>query len=1695
MSKPIRKDNPKSTDSNRPPVRHQPHRSTKDPERARTTTHQPQPSPPSKPRRLPKRQRRTTPNPTAPSHQAPSQRYEADTSPPGHTTDTTLARRAVGWPVAQVFDDVMYVGEVTAGWGIVYKDGGLAHEVHWRDGDVSDLSWVELLHAHDLYNQSFPTERSPPSLPQGTVAADENGATLADLLPQQQPMQPPPAIDFPTPASYLDYELLVPHDDQLLRAKVLSRTISSGLDIVWTIRVTRLNQTTFTTTLPHATINNIITQNKRTAKIKPPAVTIPTITAVCSLANRPTSTNPYWSWQHPTIGLAGLVHIPSLPIPTTRKRQRAPRHTVTVIAVAGNDYHRPSLFLCVVQDRPDVFVYIDSAMTLANAVHGLEVQRLGKRRGNRSVILTLPDQPSSTDLPALSASDLRSAINQFADRLPDDPTSFFQLGLTVAHVKVPRSAERHYRRAHAVVVEMAKENSPNGWKMLQLVNAMLLTPKLPEGVSRVESITQRARLFLNGEFDRLLCNDSYDEWLHGADPVHSLHKSPSHKPKPPQPLSDERDQQANQAVHMLTKRHSVKQASARLFTKQSTEPALPGVLTRTLQKLHPQPGEPAPDPPYPSVASSSRPVQGGGDRQPPSPSLLGERVRRPLRPGPAPPFTATPATARQYMDVARRRDPGTAGGPCGTTFLHLRTLLKEHDTLTENLTEALNLIATNRLNIIARRLVNASRCVPIPKDEPGEVRPIAVGSAYLRLAQAVALAPLSQSLNDYFMPHQYGIGVKGGAELMIHAIRSHLELNPNHVAISCDARNAFNSVSRHAMWSTIDQHFPTLSHILRFSYGIPTQVIFAEPNSLPTTIDSTVGSRQGCVFGSLSYCLALHPLLLQLASEYPDLLIISYVDDLHILGDPTRVAQAFQRYSNLYSEILQGELRPDKSHCYSPRLTQSELASIHDLYPTVPVSNEGYEVLGAPVGGKGFVKSYVETKITKICDAIDLLGCASLNQAKFIILQKSLSHKITHLQRTLNTGDPSSALFRLGRSYDLKMRALIQSLLPKHPKRVFLDDVGWELATLPLSLGGLGVQSFQHTADVALLASYTTVSRTIPRLFSHLTTAFPDLSSPAPPPTASAMAAWCAYQRLNGFDSRVVARLRPAQPPARSFRPQSAPPSDTRTLQHKLSEPYHETRHANLPFHDLVTDTDFRHRAQNLSNQGDVYGFAAMPHSDELTINNRLYGISICRRLLLPIYCTCEALRCTHNRCKVKPDEWGDHCVACPKSGQTVRSREWHDKAYYDLYLCLKTAGFNVKSDKNNSLHNALQSDSQKRPDILLLNPNPARGDSHIDYTTVSSTRRSIVRKAASTQGTANDAGCNTKVRSWHELCAAQGDTEVPVSCEDGGLLSEEGVRLYETAAKAAGDTVGERAAFLTYWRQRHAIVVMRGVASTIIANEPRCSGAHQHINLSCFSNVNLAPMPAPQTNTHTPTVCQPCTRLPQLTDSDEGIRRRGGGGTDEKRRNGGGFVADTTAARQHEPETRTNTGDMSTREEVDQWRRGDQDASIKTCDEKRRNGGGKAVDVDDSDSNNNDNDNNDNEDDNNNYSSRKEELGVEDDRDPSESESDEKRRTRRRAGVGGTGTCAHVPDHKRRNGGGSGADTAAAEQLTRELAARGAACFGNHTHTNPAPSTISTLNPTSTTTPPNPPNTTTTDLQTTDRVTACAGRGLDLHG
>ena len=546
-------------------------------------------------------------------------------------------------------------------------------------------------------------------------------------------------------------------------------------------------------------------------------------------------------------------------------------------------------------------------------------------------------------------------------------------------------------------------------------------------------------------------------------------------------------------------------------------------------------------------------------------------------------------------------------------------LFEEPDTLADSLTAALNLFQTNTIEPHARNLLNAARAVAVPKDNGG-IRPIAVGNTLVRTALGVAMTPLSSRLQRYFTPLQYGIGVRAGAEIMTHTIKAHLQLNPSHLVIQTDLANAFNSWSRDKLYPIVDQHFPELSHVIRAAYGNPSQVLFAEPNQPTHSIQSTVGSRQGCVAGSLAFCLALQPILQTIAHEYPDLLILSYCDDMYIIGTPERAAHAYRRYAFLISQHLQAQLRDDKAHAYSPAASQEDISRAQ---LPMPFTKDGIEVLGSPLGTLSFVQDYVQTKVNTVINAIQVLGRVPLKHARHTILQKSLSCKLHHLQRVLPTGDPGSHLSNITRSLDLKIRDLVQTLVP----HTYLSDNAFEIATLPLKQGGLGYSAMLHTADPAFLASYTYAATTIPKLYPHLSSAFLDHTSDVTPAhsTPYNAAARRAYLRVRSKSEdaakHVQCQLNPTD--LRNYNSTCTSP-DSRHLQKKISESLSDVRCDDL-FRSLTT----RHQAQLLSNSGDSFGFAAMPTCPELSLSNSVMHIAISRRLLLPITtCNCETRRC-----------------------------------------------------------------------------------------------------------------------------------------------------------------------------------------------------------------------------------------------------------------------------------------------------------------------------------------------------------------------------------------------------------------------------------------------------------------------------------
>ena len=95
----------------------------------------------------------------------------------------------------------------------------------------------------------------------------------------------------------------------------------------------------------------------------------------------------------------------------------------------------------------------------------------------------------------------------------------------------------------------------------------------------------------------------------------------------------------------------------------------------------------------------------------------------------------------------------------------------------------------------------------------------------------------SEKLN----PIQVGVGVSGGAEAAVHDTRRLLSnLSDKHVFVKLDFTNAFNSVRRDAILTTVAEKMPELYRFTCDSLDCNPQLIFDE-----NIIISAEGSQQG----------------------------------------------------------------------------------------------------------------------------------------------------------------------------------------------------------------------------------------------------------------------------------------------------------------------------------------------------------------------------------------------------------------------------------------------------------------------------------------------------------------------------------------------------------------------------------------------------------------------------------------------------------------------------------------------------------------------------------------------------------------------------------------------------------------------------------------------------------------------------------
>ena len=241
------------------------------------------------------------------------------------------------------------------------------------------------------------------------------------------------------------------------------------------------------------------------------------------------------------------------------------------------------------------------------------------------------------------------------------------------------------------------------------------------------------------------------------------------------------------------------------------------------------PGEGAPEVSLPAVRRALALVRAGQLRRAassllqkgihdPTPEVVGQLGRLhlsapdhplPARPQQAPSPSFAPFTVRDYL---RERAPrGSAPGLSGWTESLLLPLVEDAHLLLA-VTSFLEDIANGRIDSASRERLLSCRLIPVKKKDDG-VRPIAVSEVFLRAATSLSLRLVApEALSHLLTPIQLGLGSAGGTEAVIHRVQALLEQHADHVLLSLDFANGFNSMFRHIMLERL-YALPELSQV------------------------------------------------------------------------------------------------------------------------------------------------------------------------------------------------------------------------------------------------------------------------------------------------------------------------------------------------------------------------------------------------------------------------------------------------------------------------------------------------------------------------------------------------------------------------------------------------------------------------------------------------------------------------------------------------------------------------------------------------------------------------------------------------------------------------------------------------------------------------------------------------------------------
>ena len=403
------------------------------------------------------------------------------------------------------------------------------------------------------------------------------------------------------------------------------------------------------------------------------------------------------------------------------------------------------------------------------------------------------------------------------------------------------------------------------------------------------------------------------------------------------------------------------------------------------------------------------------------------------------------------IKAVRSFPSGSSGGPDGIRPQHILELVNNKESahaFLPALTSFVNLLLSGKCPEDVQPILFGGRLIALEK-KTGDLRPIAVGYTWRRLASKCANAVALHKMRSSLLPFQVGVGVKGGCEAAVHAVRRFLSsMTDECVLVKLDFANAFNSLRRDKILEAVYRDVPEIYNFCHSAYSGTSLLQYGE-----WLIESQEGVQQGDPIGPLLFCLTIQPLLNALNSS----LKVGYLDDITLGGSSQVVSE------DVSTIIREGqELGLSLNICKCELIKGNFSGDLDALLASfIAVDLSAAFLLGAPLSSGSCMEESLNKAIAALKVASDRLKLVCSHDA-LILLKNSLSTpKVTHIIRAAPCfGHPLLA------DYDLLLRSSLCSIV-----NVDLTNEQWSQASLPTRNGGLGIRQLAQLAPSAFLAS------------------------------------------------------------------------------------------------------------------------------------------------------------------------------------------------------------------------------------------------------------------------------------------------------------------------------------------------------------------------------------------------------------------------------------------------------------------------------------------------------------------------------------------------------------------------------------------------------------------------------------------------